>query len=368
MKRIVLLLATFLMPTLVFAQSPVTGLPPFGSLSSGGFDTINNQNLNAYFAIPIVSSAGRGMPLNLSLSYNSLIWQPLNSTWTPVVDAIGNPTWGWGKDYPGGQARYKSVTTTIKCFPPGSPWFFTTKTTYSNFYYVDVLGTTHLFSISYIDDSNCSGNIIGTTAASAGDASGYYMDGSLPMSGQPPVVTSPGGIKSPGGTVTDAQGNFITKTVVSATETDWKDSVGNVALKIIYFPSQTSPTSIQYQFLDGTGASSYKTITLKLQAYNLKTIFGCSGIIEANTTAYLPYEMDIPSPGGANLVYTFTYEGTPGNAGFYTGRLLKVTLPTGGSYEYDYPQTAPYGINCADGTTINLRACNKTLARLASHP
>ncbi len=32
-----------------------------------------------------------------------------------------------------------------------------------------------------------------------------------------------------------------------------------------------------------------------------------------------------------------------------------MTLPTGGSYEYDYPQTAsPYGINCADGTTVNM--------------
>jgi hypothetical protein len=51
--------------------------------------------------------------------------------------------------------------------------------------------------------------------------------------------------------------------------------------------------------------------------------------------------------------YTFTYEPTPGFSGYYTGRLLKVTLPNGGYLEYDYTG-ANDGINCGDGTTLNL--------------
>src|SRR6266481_2807702 len=182
MKKLAVLLSLALLPVSLCAQNTGTGLPPFGSFTPGAFDTINNQNLNAYFAIPLVSSPGRNFAFNLTASYNSLVWQKTTSgtiAWTPVTDGNGNPTWGWAKDIPGGQPGYKSITTTIKCFPPGSPWFFTTKTTYSNFYYVDVLGTGHPFgTISFIDDGNCSGNIIGTTAASATDNSGYYMNGS----------------------------------------------------------------------------------------------------------------------------------------------------------------------------------------------
>src|SRR5229473_3042048 len=349
MKKLTLLLGIFLCPLSLFAQNS-TGIPPFSSLSSSGFDTVNNQNLNAYFAIPLVASPGRSIPLNLTVSYNSLIWQKTSSgtiVWTPVTDANGNPTWGWAKDFPGGQPRYKSVTQTIKCFPPGSPWFFTTKTTYSNFYYVDVLGTGHPFrTISFVDDSNCSGNITGTIAGSATDNSGYYMDGSGALGGGSPVVTSPTGVSSPSGTVTDSNGNYVTKTVVSSTETDWKDSVGNAALKILYTPNSTNPTQIQYQFLDGTGASNYQTITMSLQSLSISTAFGCSGVGEYTGTALVPQTIQIPTPAGGHLTYNFTYDTT-------NARLKKVTLPTGGSYEYDYTG-GNSGINCSDGTTVGM--------------
>ncbi|MCI0620234.1 MAG: hypothetical protein L0387_00915 [Acidobacteria bacterium] len=52
--------------------------------------------------------------------------------------------------------------------------------------------------------------------------------------------------------------------------------------------------------------------------------------------------------------YAFTYEDTPGFTGYKSGRLKRVTLPTGGYYEYIYPTTGNKGINCADGTYTNL--------------
>jgi YD repeat-containing protein len=76
-------------------------------------------------------------------------------------------------------------------------------------------------------------------------------------------------------------------------------------------------------------------------------------VAEYNGTVNLPTELDIPTPSGVTLKYLFAYEPTPQNSGYFTGRLQKVTLPTGGTYEYDYGATND-GINCADGTTLNM--------------
>jgi len=345
MKKQILLCAVFLLcPVLLLAQ---TGLPPFGSFTNGGFDTINNQNLNAVFSIPIFSSSGRGLPLNLVLNYNTVIWQNSGSVWTPVAN------WGWQKDFPaGGSVSYYTYTRTIRC----SDLNFYPETFFRNYIYVDAMGTPHNFPVNYWE-SSCDSYNGGTYApAHATDGSGYY----LAQAENNPVVIGPNGQVETGGTFTasDANGNYVTKTTVSCSgcvETDWKDSVGNTALKIIYTPNTTSPTSIQYKFLDGTG--NYQTITLKFQAYNIKTNFGCANVTEDTATGSnapsLPYEMDIPSPVSGTLKYLFTYEGSPGNTGYYTGRLQQVTLPTGGFYKYTYSSTND-GIDCADGTTLSM--------------
>ena len=341
-KQILLATLFFLFPCLLAAQ---TGLPPFGSFTSGGFDTINNQNLNVAFSIPIASSAGRGLPLNLNLAYNSLIWS--NGTmWTP------DPSWGWQRDFPsGGSISYSTSTSTPrKCFQ-GSQWTFETITYWSNYVYVDALGTRHSFPVDY-QESYCPQWNSGTYApAYADDASGYY----LARAEDTPLVIGPNGQVEAGGTFTasDANGNYVTKTAVTCSgcvETDWKDSVGNTALKIIYTPNTSSPTSIQYKFLDGTG--NYQTITLQYTSTPIKTHFGCS-VTDYTGTASLPSELDIPSPVSGTLKYLFSYEPTPGNSGYYTGRLQQVTLPTGGSYKYTYSATND-GINCSDGTTLSM--------------
>jgi RHS repeat-associated protein len=341
----ILLSAVCLFPSSLRAQ---TGLPAFGSFSSSNFDTVNNQDLNAFFTIPIAASAGRGMPLNLSLVYNTLVWQP-GGAWTSVTDQAGNPTWGWRKDFLGGLVHFNSTTNTIKCPSTGQ---LVPVTFYSNYSYTDVLGTGHGFGqISGRTSAQCSDQNFGTYTSYADDHTGYYMNATFLGA---PNVTSPAGSS----TVEDANGNFVTKTVVSSTETDWTDSVGNTALKIFYTPNNTNPTQIQYQFLDGTGPSSYRTISLQLTALNVKTNFGCSGVVEYNGSGTLPpvnlpTELDIPTPAGGTLKYSFSYEPTPQNSGFYTGRLQRVTFPTGGYHEFDYTG-ANDGINCSDGTTLSM--------------
>jgi RHS repeat-associated protein len=342
MKRTTLCLLFLLGSLSLHAQ---TGKPNFGSFSESGFDVVNNQYLNILFSIPIVSSSGRGVPLSLSLVNNSLIWQNTGSAWTPIVDNNGNPTWGWTKDFPaGGVLHFTPNVFSVPC-----PVNKLTVTHYSGFYYVDAFGTNHRFSAIDYYATACPAWQGGTQTAYADDHTGYYADGgNLSFS-----VTAPNGknVVNGNGTVVDINGNYVTKTVVSATESDWTDSTGNTALKIIYSPTVTAPTSVQYQFQDGNGV--YQTITAKLQAYNLKTNFACANVSEYSGTAYLPYELDIPSPVSGTIKYTFTYEGTPGHSGYYTGRVQQVTLPTGGYYKYAYAATND-GINCSDGSTLNM--------------
>src|SRR6266567_3491969 len=65
-----------------------TGVPPFSSIGGGPFDQVNLGNLNVHFAIPVVNKAGRGLPFQYELSYDSSIWYPSlvngSNVWTPA--------------------------------------------------------------------------------------------------------------------------------------------------------------------------------------------------------------------------------------------------------------------------------------------
>jgi hypothetical protein len=156
-------------------------------------------------------------------------------------------------------------------------------------------------------------------------------------------VYTPHGDKITSLSATDTNGNMITGTVVNSSETDWTDSVGRVALKII-----TGSSSVQYEFLTPTG--SYQTATVTLLTLNIKTNFGCSGVSEYSGTAKVPNSLQLPNGSS----YSFGYEGTPGGSGYSTGRLDTFFLPNGGDYvvEYASPNDA---INCSDGTITNLQ-------------
>jgi YD repeat-containing protein len=103
-----------------------------------------------------------------------------------------------------------------------------------------------------------------------------------------------------------------------------------------------------YQYQDTTGA--YQTIRVNYTSMPVKTAFGCAGIVEATMTS-LPFPTSVVLPNGQQ--YTFTYEMTPGAFGYTTGQLLRVTLPTGGYY--DYARTGPNdGVYCADGSATGV--------------
>lgn len=333
MKRLVTLLAFCVFASSVLAQAPPTGVPPFSSVQSIGMDTINRQNLNVNFSIPIAASPGRGFNFSFPIVNDSLLWMKSSGTWAPVVDAAGNPTWGWKDTLPAGSTSFVHVTASCDTPPPipTSPHYF-------GYAYTDPAGTTHKFNVDFYLIATVCGFPTGPRTGLATDQSGYVLDATSPTA---PIVRAPDGKVITGTNWTDSNGNFISATVVSGSETDWKDSAGHTPLKII-----TSSTSIQYQYPDNAGV--YQTSTLKLTSTPIKTNFAC-GVIEYTGTANLPTELDLPN----SQKYFFTYEATPGNPTFSTGRIKRVTLPTGGYVEHTYGSTND-GINCTDASVNNL--------------
>ncbi|MCI0718345.1 MAG: hypothetical protein L0338_05145, partial [Acidobacteria bacterium] len=344
MKRTVLVgLAVFLVAAPLLGQDPTTGFPPYGSFRDGRFDAVNHQNLNVNFAVPITSSPGRGTGFGFAIVYDSLVWKKVTTgqttSWSPVTDATGTAIWGWKRSSPIGMITYKVTTTTVKCFPPNEPSYWSTNTIYNNYVYYDAAGTSHPFSVSRTY-SECYDTWSGTATGFATNGSGYYIDITITTN---PLVRSTAGTSVRIGSLTDTNGNYISKIVVSSSETHWKDTLGRIALKVI-----TTSSYVDYQFLDATG--TYQTTRLNLQTFNIKTNFQCSGVVEHTSSASLPVSVVLPN----GRSYSLTYEDTPGFSGYVTGRVKRVTLPTGGFYEYQYPATPNNGIECTDASVVNL--------------
>ena len=333
MKRTFALLAILIFVGTADGQT-TKGFPQYGSFQSFGFGSVNLQNLNFNFTVPLVTSPGRGMNLNFGISYNSSMWSP-GKSWTPAVNSSGQPTWGWNLTSPTGAIPYTYSTGTCDYIQGEHVTPYTTHL-YNNYAYVEPNGTVHSFPTTYvIVPSPCTGHgtyISGSQYAT--DGSGYFINISSPTG---PVVFSPSGVKITITSVTDTNGNSISATVVNSSETDWTDSSGRVALKVI-----SSSSSIQYDALTPTG--TYATTTLYLSSQNIKTDFGCSGVTEYTGTVSLPSSISFAN----GTTYSFAYE-TSGSS-TVTGRLAYITLSGGGSYHLQYAGGANDGINCSDGS------------------
>ncbi len=322
--------------TLGFASvvSAQTGLPPFSSVESGGFDAINHRGVNAMFSIPVIYKSGRGVPVQFAINYNSAIWAPVtnaSTTWSP------QPGFGWRYPTPTGSVAWTASFDT-DCGVGSREDFYT------NYVYTDPNGTTHPFNLFIITTSTCAG---GARTGYATDASGFWIDATVTTA---PIVYGPDGTKrvSPTPALYDPNGNSITMSSPGAGELDYTDTTGQIALKSI---PGTGFTDFKYP--DTNGVS--QTFHLITQNFNIKTAFACPNIGEYTSTSSvaLPTELDLPN----GTKYLFTYEATPGASGFVTGRLLRVTLPTGGYYEYTYPG-ANDGNECVSGTSNLTRKIN----------
>ena len=228
----------------------------------------------------------------------------------------------------------------------------------TNWVFTDLAGTPHFYNAIVYVSGPCQLQQ-GTNRVYGTDASGFLLDANHK------IVYAPDGTKftftsttsqdSNGNfiqalpTITDPNGNQITgiKNLTTG-ETDWTDSLNQIVLKItsLFNNPNNLLSEIDYSRLAVDG--SYQVIAAKYQVFNVKTNFGCTGITEYTSGSVglsLMTEIDLPN----GKKYQFAYEPTPGASEFVTARIQQVTLPTGGSIAYQYG-----GINCADGTVIDL--------------
>lgn len=337
MKPLIVVFLTLFVSCAVEAQYPTTGNPAYGSFQTVDVGTVNLQNLNLYFGIPLGGGSARGMNFGFGISYNSSIWVSggAGATWIPVVDPAGNPTWGWNLGSPIGNIPFQYTSSTCTYIVGHTPQTGPVKL-YQFYEYVEPDGTRHSFSVEYISRYQlCTGGgNSGTWSGYATDGSGFYIDISTPSA---PIVYSPNGTKITPSSLTDSNGNVVSATYVNSNETQWTDSAGHVALTVI-----TSTSSVQYQFPDPTGGT--QTVTVNLSSQNIETAFGCSGVGEYSGTANLPTSITF-SNGQA---YSFIYEGSGTNT--ISGRLKLLNLPGGGKYTISYAGASNGGINCTDST------------------
>lgn len=330
-----------------------TGTPPFSSMGGGPFDTVNLGNLNVHFAAPVIHRAGRGMSFNYNISYDSSIWAPVtvngNKSWQPATN------WGWGGTTAPttGYVSYTSVNSGNACFFSGS--YYGQQYTQSNWAYHDPYGAVHYFAgttIHYVGSpAYCPADTSLTSLTSDGSgwtlvAVGGTVNKVTAISGlvAHPPVNGTGGSAS----VIDANGNEIT----ADNSGNFFDTLSGTSavLTVTGNGSPTSPVKLQYTGAGGS-APYYQII---YGSYNVKTQFLCNGVTDYTSTSaiYLVNSIILPD----NSQYSFSYEATPNNSGYVTGRVSQVTLPTGGTISYNYTYTGSNdGINCSDGSTLVLQ-------------
>jgi len=371
--RILILTILLALTSGVGSAQILKGAPPFGSYG-GGPETINLANLNSQIKIPVLHKAGRGIPFDYELSYDSSVWYPVGTVgsqvWTPASG------WGWLGTAPTGPA-YVSFTLShfgSRCGQSGSydDW------QYSNFVYHDNFSVPHSFilNMNYFNSPGppwCppNGQVPSTTASElAADGSGYtiYVN-PAPCCGQPSIsgkvvdkdgstISAPFTIGAPTAgvfSITDRNGNQSTANSSGV----FTDTLGVTTVTVSGSGTPASPMKFTYTAPNGQPAAFQANYT----QYTVATNFGISGITEYGRTS-VPLITSVQLPDGSQ--YTFAYEQTPSTpvngactplSGTYLGycvtaRVVSITLPTGGQITYAY-SGGSNGI-LSDGSTATL--------------
>ena len=324
-----------------------TGRPPYGSFGGGPFDIINLGNLNVRFAIPVLHKAGRGMAFSYDIGYDSSIWTPVTSSgvtqWQPASD------WGWQglTQAATGYISYNKVFNNDHCL-----------TTFYYYTYHDPLGVPHPIGPAVVDGPVKGCASYWPQVYSAGDGSGYTLTlttGALTgylTSRSGAVINAPIGTTSGAGTKTDANGNQIT--VNSSLQFFDTLSSTTQVLAITGTGTPASPTTLTYT-APSTGNAVYK---MNYTQYTVSTKFGFSSpAIKEYGPLSNALVSSITLPDQSS--YVFTYEKTPGactplsgTTECVTGRILTVTLPSGGIITYGY--TGTHSGIYSDGSTAGL--------------
>ena len=361
---VALLAMSFALPVLT-QTSP--GVLPF-STQENGVD-LATGNVNVSF--PLRSKAGKISFWSQILGTSGVTAGTDGTNWTPLlVWQYQDPT-------------ILTVTTTVaangsqQCSIPGNPQQHYYIEKLINFSVMDSTGANHSFNPANsatggpafrVGDgpstSLCATQTTGIGTYVSTDNSGYSMS-----------IAGGGAI-----TITDRVGNNWTGTctyenqcllkqqtsdadgsTIVASSSGVTDTLGVVALanEPTYIGTPVMPSG-PVTYTDASGNT--QSYSFSYTSLNLASSFGCNntagvsspqdygpGQVGGMQTASLLTGLTLPD----SSKYTISYEPTPGVSNAYTGRISKITLPSGGSISYAY-SGGNNGINCAYGTVPTL--------------
>jgi RHS repeat-associated protein len=314
-----LLASVLLVSPFAFGQA----IPEFSTIETHEYDTINLATLGLQLNVPIRTKAGH-IPFSFHLTGTSQITVTQNTQASFFQGGTG---------LSGSESHLfqtlGNTTNTLCTLPSGNKM--------SNFYVTDSLGNNHKFLITVGPGNPCAPLTAGAYALA--DNSGLYLQ--VTYSGNPTyVLWDVSGNSSSGALdtasyppLTDPNGNTI------STGTD---TLGEPGIQV------TGGIGAQQTFEWTDALTNPQKVTLNNSPVTQYLAFGCS-YDDPSWPTNLPTSILFPDNSTASL----TYEKSPLNNAYYTGRLASLTLPTGGTISYTY-SGGTNGINCLDGTPATM--------------
>jgi RHS repeat-associated protein len=327
---------TLLLPLTSVAQTTSGGIQPFATLTGGPIDVIDMATSHIQISIPIRNKAGK-IPFAYTLLFNPNFFKN-GTTWSLGNRLLGAPLI-LGRPFSanvGATARASLVSNFGSCNG------HSTDNVYNGWIITDGTGAVHHVPGS-TDQFGCVGTSF--TAATA-DRTGYTLV--VTGSTQYTIYDRSGNAVvggTGGSTSTDPDGNSISFAVPSSGTSTYTDSLQQIALTAQ--EPFTGGGPFTYTFTDASGTNH--SFTVNFTTFQGRTNFVCGGMADSSGTISVPTTITTPDGG----TYTFGYEQTPGFAGFITGRVASITLPTGGSISYAY-SGGNNGINCNSTVTPTL--------------
>jgi RHS repeat-associated protein len=324
MKSVLRITLMALLFTVAMQAQDTLGFPPFYSIQGGVNDSVKINDGAISLSLPVRSKAGV-IPISYSLHANTAIngtgsggaW-PINPGWSANVTS----GYFYGMTFENQTSRF------LKC-PDGSD-----TTQLSRFVITDAFGTVHPFGNNIIyDTSGCLATQ--KKAGVATDGSGYYavVTG---ISGWTVYSRSGAKISFGSSPYKDVNGNVISTSTCGSNCISYTDPTGTSPMSqtVTYDSTGSQITSAVHTWIDAAG--NPRSYSINYTAYSVRTNFGCpAGLFPQDGAGGGPnyYPSSISTPEGN---YTITYEATPNNPGWITGRIAKIVFPSGASIQYTY--------------------------------
>lgn len=321
-----------LLSPLAVGQNP--GIPLFSPIHSDAVDNVKISDGSFLISFPVRSKSAL-LPFSYSLQLNinvrlmspvsisSFTYGPTPGSFSAVVD---NKT-------SNGLGGYLGYTNSFLQQCPNQPGVYTT--VLKDYVYTDIRGSTHPIGDGiqgiYVDTLGCLGP--GYSNYSYRSKDGLYY-GTVNTSGNEVSVVNTAGESVLSG-ISDPNGNSVTRSTVvngNTTTTTWSDSTGAVPMTETVVTTGTPPHQVTDAHVWTDENGSVQSYVINYSQYVQKTNFQCAHATDIPaTTAYLP--SSITTPDGTVGLF---YEATPGTPADITGRISKITFPSGASTQYAY--------------------------------